>query len=427
MTTPAHDDTSPPAATIVAERAPETDEDKESLWLSTLVCRVSDPHKEQEGTQNAYISYLVSTESDFPAFQARSFSVRRRFSDFVYLYHAIVRDHPACAVPPLPDKQRMEYITGDRFGPEFTTRRASSLHYFLERVANHPILRRAPVLVVFLESQVWNSYMRSRPTKQLASAGESSGIFDGFSDVLVNAFAKLPKDKDDFVPAKQRADKLADDVLHTDKVVTRLLKYEAEWEADLSEFSNQFVKLAQLEPEMAAAFRVFADGVHGTEMALSQMREAVETEYVVPLRDTENYVVSVKNLLKLREQKQLDYEGLIDYLQKSTVERNVLASGGGNGFLRSRVDDLRGVDHNVARVERLRRLEARVEELTKSAEAAKELSQTLDKEVARDLVDFERIKTLEMKSTLGALAEEHIQFFQAMVEQWEKAIPELES
>lgn len=97
----------PSSATIVTERAPETDEDKDALWSSTLSCHVSDPQKELEGTQNQYITYLVTTESDFPAFQSPEFRVRRRFSDFVYLYNVIVRDYPACAVPPLPDKQRM--------------------------------------------------------------------------------------------------------------------------------------------------------------------------------------------------------------------------------------------------------------------------------------------------------------------------------
>ncbi|KAK9370841.1 hypothetical protein V1509DRAFT_614922 [Lipomyces kononenkoae] len=416
----------PSSATIVTERAPETDEDKHSLWTSTLNCRVSDPQKEQEGTQNAYISYLITTESDFPAFQTPEFTVRRRFSDFVYLYNIIVRDHPACAVPPLPDKQRMEYITGDRFGVEFTSRRASSLHRFLQRVSNHPILRRAPVLIVFLESHEWNAYMRTRPYKATSSS-ESSGVFDGFSDALINAFSKIPKDKDDFLPAKERADKLADDVSHTEKVMTRLVRREHEWENDLYEFTNQVAKLAQLEPDLETAFRAFASRVQGTGDALHQLRDSVDTDYVVSLRDMENYVVSVKQLLKQRDQKQLDYEGLLDYLNKATVERNVLASGGGNGFLRSKVEDLRGVDHHVARIERLRKLDTRLEVLTKEVEEAKEVCGSFDKEVARDLVDFERIKALEMKDSLGSLADEHIEFFRTLIESWESVIPELES
>lgn len=34
-----------------------------------------------------------------------------------------MKDFPACVVPPLPDKHRMEYVVGDRFSPEFIERR----------------------------------------------------------------------------------------------------------------------------------------------------------------------------------------------------------------------------------------------------------------------------------------------------------------
>ncbi|KAK9465048.1 hypothetical protein V1512DRAFT_242664 [Lipomyces arxii] len=415
----------PSSSTIIAERIPETEDYIDNLWSSTLLCSVSDPQKEQEGTQNAYISYLVTTESDFPTFQEPKFHVRRRFSDFVFFYNVIVRTHPACAVPPLPDKQRLEYITGDRFGPEFTLRRASSLHLFLQRVSNHPILRRAPVLLAFLESQSWNGYMREQQHR-LTSQVESTGVFDGLSDVLINAFARIPKDKDNFIPAKQRMDKLGDNVSHTEKVMSRLIRHEQEWEADSYEFGNQVAKLAELELEMADVFRAFAKQNRAVGEAVFNLRESVDTNYVTSLRDMETYVLSVKQLLKQREQKQLDHEALLDYLHKATVERDVLASGGGNGFLRSKVEDLRRVDHNIARIERLRKLDARLEVLKEEAKQANEETDAFDKETMRDLVDFERIKGLEMKESLGRLADDHIEFFRTLIEKWEETIPELE-
>ncbi|KAK9458000.1 hypothetical protein V1511DRAFT_491444 [Dipodascopsis uninucleata] len=415
----------PSSATIVVERAPETEEDKNTLWSSTLVCRVSDPQKEQEGTQNAYISYLITTESDFPAFQSPEFRVRRRFSDFVYLYNVIVRDHPACAVPPLPDKQRIEYITGDRFGNEFTSRRGSSLHRFLQRLSNHPILRRAPVLIVFLESQEWNAYMRAHPYKS-AGSNESSGVFEGFSDALLNAFSKLPKDRDEFLQAKEKADKLADDVSHTERILSRLVRRQQDWESDCYEFATQITKLASLEPNLENEIRAFSDKIKVTGDAVHDLRERVDVNYIVSLKDMESYISSIKQLLKQRDQKQLDYESLMEYLNKTTVERNILASGGGNGFLRTKVEDLRGVDHHLARVERLRKLDAKLEELNREVDDTKHISETFDKEVTRDLVDFERIKALEMRETLGNLADTHIEFFRSMLEEWEKVIPELE-
>jgi hypothetical protein len=101
-----------------------------------------------------------------------------------------VKDFPACVVPALPDKHRLgsfdhlrlgmlndplssEYITGDRFSPEFMERRRleyvkrsavvnshcmtdfPSLHRFLQRVGRHPTLQRSTLLRAFFESTEW--------------------------------------------------------------------------------------------------------------------------------------------------------------------------------------------------------------------------------------------------------------------------------
>lgn len=50
-------------------------------------------------------------------------TTRRRFQDFVFLRDHLAKDFPACVVPPLPDKHRLEYLTGDRFSDEFLERR----------------------------------------------------------------------------------------------------------------------------------------------------------------------------------------------------------------------------------------------------------------------------------------------------------------
>jgi len=159
-------------------------------------------------------------------------SVRRRFTDFVFLFKQLSRDFPAAAVPPLPDKQRMEYVRGDRFGGDFTARRAHSLQRFLRRLALHPTLRRAPILHVFLESPDWNATVRSRSTRaSLASDGGSggggggggggSGVFDNFADTFINAFTKVHKPDRRFIEVKDKSDKLDEDLGHIEKVVAR--------------------------------------------------------------------------------------------------------------------------------------------------------------------------------------------------------------
>ncbi|PWI73061.1 hypothetical protein PCL_10076 [Purpureocillium lilacinum] len=421
-----------------------------------LECTVGTPLKENDGSKDAFVSYLITTHSTFPSFQRPTVSVRRRFTDFVFLFKQLSRDFPAAAVPPLPDKQRMEYVRGDRFGGDFTARRAHSLQRFLRRLALHPTLRRAPILHVFLESPDWNATVRSRSTRaSLASDGGSggggggggggSGVFDNFADTFINAFTKVHKPDRRFIEVKDKSDKLDEDLGHIEKVVARVVRREADLEADLRDLAEQFQKLITLEPGVEPAVHAFAASVEDTAAGLHGLRDVTDQDYLGSLRDMQAYSLSLKALLRAREQKQLDHEQLTEYLNKSTAERDSLASGHGGGgggglgssaaglvgglggnFIRSKIEDVRGVDHEQARRERARKLELRVEELTTEVERARRTSDMFDDEVVREVADFERIKRCEFKAQLGGLADAHVAFYGEVADIWERYVREME-
>ena len=470
-------------------------------------------------------SFLLQTT--FKSFQKKNVSVRRRFTDFLYLYNSLSRDFPACAVPPIPDKQRMVRVTGDRFGPDFTNRRAYSLQRFLFRLSLHPVLRRAPLLHSFLESGEWNATMRShsvRVSSDGASYGTGSGgagggnsagsgaeqgvtgsMFDAFADSFINVFTKVHRLDRRFVEVREKSDRLDEDLNHVEKVLARVVRRETDLESDLKDLAEQFQKLITLEPGVEDAVRAFAASVEDTAAGLRGLREITDQDYVSSLRDMVAYSGSLKNLLKAREQKQLDYEQLTEYLNKSTADRDHLAmtsggyyhsslgpggsgsisgsrrdssgggggsgggadggsgsgagtgssqsggsggssSGGGSvsavtsyvtssgggalagagGFLRSKLEDVRGVDHEQSRRERQRKLELRVEELTDEVERAKRTSELFDEEVVKEVADFERIKRVEFKRQLGGLADAHIAYYDAVAGVWEAYVKEME-
>lgn len=80
-----------------------------------------------------------------------------------------------------------------------------------------------------------------------------------------------------------------------------------------------------------------------------------------------------KAVLKLRDQKQLDFEELSNYLSGVTLERERLAAvisgrAGSTGlgigsYLRDRVDAIRGADDDRNRVERMKKLEKKIKEV----------------------------------------------------------------
>lgn len=349
----------------------------------------------------------------------------------MFLYKQLSRDFPAAAVPPLPDKQRMEYVRGDRFGADFTSRRAHSLQRFLRRLSLHPTLRRAPMLHIFLESPDWNATMRSRSSRASLGGDQAGagGVFDNFADTFINAFTKVHKPDRRFIEVKDRADRLDEDLGHIEKVVARLVRREADLETDFKDLAEQFQRLVALEPGVEAAVHAFAASVEDTAAHLRRLRDVTDQDYLGSLRDMQAYSLSLKNLLRAREQKQLDFEQLTEYLGKSTAERDALQAGhaasGAGGFLRAKLEDVRGVDHEQARRERTRKLELRVEELTSEVEHARATSGLFDDEVVGEVADFERIKRAEFKAQLGGLADAHVAFYAGVVDVWERYVRDM--
>lgn len=278
--------------------------------------------------------------------------------------------------------------------------------------------------------------MRKRPARGApANANDQGGVFEGLTDTFLNAFSKVHKPDRRFIEVRERADKLDEDLGHVEKIITRVVRREADLESDYADLSKEFLKLVGLEPELAGPIAVFAGAVQATSTGLKTLKEHTDQDYLGSLRDMESYIVALKSLLKTREQKQLDYEALTDYLTRAAGERDQIASAptgttglsGPTGFLRSKIEDVRGVDHEQSRRDRIRKLELKIEELTRESENARNVTEMFDEEVVKEVANFERIKSNEMKDTLGGLAAANVDFYKGMIETWERMLMEVEN
>ena len=162
---------------------------------------VSEPHKVGEGI-SCYMAYKVSTKTNLKIFRRDSFSVTRRFSDFLGLHEKLVEKHGPRGriIPPAPEKSIMgttrvkinsnsfdgnstsQYravsqnedsaIMGERTSEkEFIARRRVALERFVNRVAHHPVLRKDSTFMEFLESS------RDLPRATSTSALSSASVF----------------------------------------------------------------------------------------------------------------------------------------------------------------------------------------------------------------------------------------------------------
>lgn len=316
--------------------------------------------------------------------------------------------------------------------PEFVSRRAHSLNRFLKRLTLHPVLRRAVILTLFLESSDWNATMKSRPTRGMSgSESGNSSVLETWTDSFLNAFTKPHKTDKRFADVNDRASKLDDDLGTVSKTVARVAKRESDLEADYADLATQFQKLAALESGLQDDLTKFASSVQSTSEGWKELKDHTDHNYLGSLKDMEAYIAAVKALLKTREQKQLDFEGLTEYLTKAAYDRDTLASShsgsvGASGFLRQKIEDVRGVDHEQSRRERQRKLEVQISRLTTEVESAKKMSEAFDEEVVKEVADFERIKAVEFRDSLTGLAEAEMAFFRSNIEIWEGFVREME-
>ncbi|XP_028813470.1 sorting nexin-1a isoform X2 [Denticeps clupeoides] len=156
-------------AKTLEELEEEESEDKFELNIS-----ITNPEKVGDG-MNAYMAYKVSTQTTLPMFRSKTFTVRRRFSDFLGLYEKLSEKHSqnGYIVPPPPEKSllgmtKVKVGKDDPSSGEFVERRRASLERYLQRVVCHPSLLQDPDVREFLERE---ELPRAVNTQALSGAG----------------------------------------------------------------------------------------------------------------------------------------------------------------------------------------------------------------------------------------------------------------
>nr|XP_061780911.1 sorting nexin-1-like [Nerophis lumbriciformis] len=156
-------------ADTLEELEAEEEEDQFDIAIS-----ITDPEKIGDG-MNAYMAYKVCTQTTMPMFRNKTFTVRRRFSDFLGLYEKLSEKHGpnGFIVPPPPEKSilgmtKVKVGKEDSSSADFLERRRGALERYLQRVVTHPSLLQDPDVREFLER---DELPRAVSTQALSGAG----------------------------------------------------------------------------------------------------------------------------------------------------------------------------------------------------------------------------------------------------------------
>jgi sorting nexin-4 len=401
-------------------------------WEGYLITSVKDPVKELAETKDAYVSYLVSAKTNLSIFSTQNPSSRRRFQDFFFLREHLVKNFPACVVPALPDKHRLEYITGDRFSPEFMERRRLDLHRFLQRVARHPTLQRSTLVRAFFESTEWHVHMHQHIAHP-PGPEPTPGIIDNISDTLLNAFSRVRKPDERFLSMRENVDKFEEGLLLSERLWSRVRSRTNDLTSDYHDLAVAVQGLGFLESGITDPLNHFSNTLLEFSALLRHKTQTTTDPFLIHLHSLLTYSHANRAVLKLRDQKQLDFEELSDYLSGVTAERDRLAAiisghAGSTGlglgaYIRDRVDSIRGADDDRSRVEKMKKLDVKIKELQDAVTTAHETSDAFSDETLREQAVFQYAKESEMKEMFGNLADGEIEFYKSAMEEWERIIP----
>jgi sorting nexin-1/2 len=152
-------------------RQPQPSMSVEQASKPTFSITVGDPHTVGNAA-SSHTVYSVITKTTSKAYANPTFTVTRRYRDFLWLYEQLHTNNPGVVVPPPPEKQ-----TVGRFDTNFIESRRMALERQVSKTANHPVLQHDADLKTFLESESFNVDIKHRDRKDpLLGAGESKGL-----------------------------------------------------------------------------------------------------------------------------------------------------------------------------------------------------------------------------------------------------------
>lgn len=334
-----------------------------------IKAQVSNPISDRDGNTKAYISYLVSTESNHPdlkrlndksSCETISIKVRRRYGDFRFLHNCLVKDFPQLLVPPMPAKLNFKYLTGDTFSTSFVHKRLHSLDRFVSFICQHKLLSQLSVFHYFLsDSAEWSTFTKNL---KISKGDDGEALLVGkvvnedlLTETVMNFFTSSKHKREtnkDILEISDKLKKLYENLIKLDRIFTKLNKKNNDLKSDYELFLTQINKLASLHeqsvpksestpsdanssfasntdlPQLGVTtnFKIFSESLMYFLENWGNLYRFVDESFLVSLRDCAKYIAEFSQLIELHHNKKIDLQVLEDYLKKARAD---LANLGG--------------------------------------------------------------------------------------------------
>ncbi|EIE81058.1 hypothetical protein RO3G_05763 [Rhizopus delemar RA 99-880] len=350
-----------------------------------MTIRVDDPQKSSSGS---FMTYRLFTMTALENYSTNNRPVRRRFSDFVWLHNALSIEFPACIIPPLPEKHRLKFFKGNRFDPLFIEQRRLGLQWFMDRIARHPYLQASQYTRLFLES----------------------------TDFVLHV--KKPDEK--FEEMKESIEKFQVNLQVIERLYSKIGKRQQELETNYSQFAISIRGLSGLETNVDQQLRQFAESVENYANAFKERRRQEELLFLNDLHELLNYCHAVKEQLIERDKKQITFEDMSTDLQSIVLERERALYPGKN------LGSTSGMNITEFMTDKMTDMgKARSEKLGLCVAKANDENNNYSTQMMKEFDLFKQAKEIELKQSLSAYADSHIEFYKKSISIWENILPVL--
>lgn len=196
-----------------------------------------------------------------------------------------------------------------------------------------------------------------------------SGLLDNLSDTLLNAFTKVKKPDERFVEMRAHLDQFEEGLAGIERLGARSKTRLADLSGDYEDLASSVQGLGYLESGITDPLMRFERALVDFGNGVREHATSASDPFLEHLHTLLAYSGAFKSVLKLRDQKQLDFEELSAYLANVVSERDRLAGGYGYGlglgsYFKEKVESLRGGEADGSKEARLIRLDAKITEVS---------------------------------------------------------------
>ncbi|RCI05276.1 intercellular trafficking and secretion [Rhizopus stolonifer] len=253
-------------------------------------------------------------------------------------------------------------------------------------------------------------------------------MMDTIGDTLLNAFTKIRKQDPRFVEMKEKSERMEENLDILQRTLSRTHRRSEELCADYEELQSSVRGL--LEVEKTVSMDRFASVLNQYTNQMKQMTIS-EGRWQMEVYDYMSYYRSIKGVLKLRDQKQLDFEELSEYYQSTLDEKERIVQnkkdGGVANFISDKINEVRGTDAEKIKREKILRLDERLRELQEAVSETHKVSTAFSDQVKKEDMFFNRNKSIELFDVLKSYTDSKVNHFHEGATMWKEFVQALEN